>query len=126
MQRLFQTLLVFFLLIPLATVGHADKVDDYVAAQMRRQHIPGVSLAVVKDGKIVKVRGYGMANVETAMPATPDTVYQLASVTKQFTATAVMMLVEEGKVGLEDKITKYLSDLPVAWDGVTVRHLLNH
>ena len=64
--------------------------------------------------------------MELSVPATEKTVYQLASVTKQFTATAIMMLAEEGKLGLGDKISKYLPDLPTAWKDVTVRHLLNH
>lgn len=121
-----QALLVFSLSIILTQMCRADKIDDYIKVQMQRQHIPGLSLAVVKEGKILKAQGYGVANVETATPATENTVYQLASVTKQFTATAIMMLVEEGKIHLDDKITNLLPDLPAAWDAVTVRHLLNH
>jgi CubicO group peptidase (beta-lactamase class C family) len=75
---------------------------------MERQRIPGLSLAVVKDGKIVLAKGYGLANVELNVHATSETVYEIGSVTKQFTATAVMMLVEEGKIGLDEKITKCL------------------
>jgi len=104
----------------------ADKVDDYVRRQMRGRNVPGVSVAVVQEGKVAKIRGYGLANVELAVPATAETVYQLASVTKQFTATAVMMLVEEGKIDLDETITRYLEGLPAAWGEVTVRHLLNH
>ena len=101
-------------------------IDDYVSGVMRKQHIPGVSIAIVKDGKIIEAKGYGLANVELSVPATEKTVYQLASVTKQFTATAIMMLVEQGKLGLGDKISKYLPGLPAAWKDVTVRQLLNH
>jgi D-alanyl-D-alanine carboxypeptidase len=101
-------------------------IDDFVNKQMQQRHIPGVSLAIVQKGKVLKATGYGMANVELSVPATEYTVYQLASVTKTFTATAVMMLVEEGKVSLDDKITKLLPNLPTAWENVTVRHLLNH
>lgn len=106
--------------------AHADAVDDLVQAQMARQHIPGLSLAVVRDGKVVKAKGYGLANVELKVAAAPETVYQIQSITKQFTATGVMMLVEEGKIGLDDPISKYLEDLPPAWSGITVRHLLTH
>jgi D-alanyl-D-alanine carboxypeptidase len=114
-----------FLLIT-AFHSRADDVDDYVKRQMRRHHIPGLSLAVVKDGKVIKAKGYGLANVELNVPATKETVYQIGSVTKVFTATAVMILVNDGKIGLDNKITKYLSDLPPAWSGITVGHLLSH
>ncbi len=104
----------------------ADGVDEYVQKQLETRHIPGVSVAVVKDGRVVMAKGYGVANVELSVPANENTVYQLASVTKQFTATAIMMLVEAGKLSLDDKVTKVLDGLPAAWSEVTVRHLLNH
>jgi D-alanyl-D-alanine carboxypeptidase len=106
--------------------ARADAVDDFLKAEMSKRHIPGLSVVVVRDGKAIKTKGYGLANVETGTRATPDTVYELASVTKPFTAVAVMMLVEEGKVGLEESVLTYLPDLPEAWKPVTVRHLLNH
>ena len=93
---------------------------------MQKRHFPGVSIAVVRDGQVVCSKGYGLANVELSVPATEKTVYQLASVTKTFTAAAIMMLIEEGKLTLDDKISKHLTDLPKAWESVTVRHLLNH
>jgi D-alanyl-D-alanine carboxypeptidase len=80
----------------------------------------------VQDGKVVLAKGYGLANVELSVSASENTVYQLASVTKTFTATAIMMLVQDGKLGLDDKITVRLSDLPPAWGEITVRQLLNH
>lgn len=104
----------------------ADVVSDYVSAEMQRQHIPGLSLLVVRRGKILKAEGFGMANVELQVPVKPETVFQSGSVGKQFTATAVMMLVEEGKVGLDDKLTKYFPGAPSAWSEVTVRELLSH
>lgn len=107
-------------------LAHGDAIDDYVRDQMDVRDIPGISVAVVKDGALVRAKGYGMANVELAAPATEHTVYQLASVTKQFTATAAMMLVEESKLSLDARITEMLEDLPSAWSNVTVRHLLNH
>src|SRR5690349_5201628 len=109
-----------------ATAPSSEDIDAYVERLMARRHVPGASVAVVKDGKLVLSRGYGLANVELGVPATEDTVYQLASVTKTFTATAIMMLVQDGKLSLDDKITERLPDLPSAWAGVTVRHLLNH
>lgn len=87
--------------------GVATKVDDYIRAEMQAQQIPGVSLAVIKNGEIVLARGYGLANVEHQVPVKPETIFQSGSIGKQFTATAVMMLVEEGKLSLDDKLTKY-------------------
>jgi CubicO group peptidase (beta-lactamase class C family) len=102
------------------------QVDEYVRRQMDLRHIPGLSVAVVRDGRVVMAKGYGIASVEFQVPATADTRYLLASLTKQFTATAVMMLVEEGKIRLDDPISRYLDDPPAAWDRITVRHLLTH
>jgi CubicO group peptidase (beta-lactamase class C family) len=104
----------------------SERVDDYVQEHMKEYHVPGVSVAILKHGNVILSKGYGMANVELGVPATKDTVYQLASVTKQFTATGIMMLAEDGKLSLDDRITQHLSDLPTAWNAVTVRHLLSH
>jgi CubicO group peptidase (beta-lactamase class C family) len=103
-----------------------DKIDQYVQSEMSARHIPGLALLVVRGGKIVKARGYGFANLEHKVPVSPDTVFQSGSMGKQFTATAVMMLVEEGKVRLDDTISRYLADTPASWKGVTVRQLLSH
>jgi CubicO group peptidase (beta-lactamase class C family) len=103
-----------------------DPVDDYVRGEMQRQHIPGLSLLVARDGKIVRAQGYGLANVELQVPVKPETVFQSGSVGKQFTATAVMMLVEEGKIQLDDPITQYLKGAPASWQQVTIRELLSH
>lgn len=118
--------LTAFLILSAASLAQADEIDDYVRAQIKARNIPGISIAVVRDGKLVKAQGYGMANLELSSPATENTVYQLASVTKQFTATAIMMLVEEGKLSLDDKVTAILEGLPATWSNVTLRHLLNH
>src|SRR5262249_21605379 len=100
---------VFALLAGLAAPisAKADEIDQYITAQMQRLHIPGVSLAIVRDGKIIKAQGYGVANPELSAHATKETVYEIGSNTKQFTAAAIMMLVEEGKIRLDDSITKY-------------------
>jgi CubicO group peptidase (beta-lactamase class C family) len=102
------------------------QVDSVVEAQRKVQKIPGVSLAVCRDGMIVKASGYGVANLEWDIPVTPETIFQTGSVGKQFTATAVMMLVEEGKLGLDDKIAKFIPEAPATWNDVTVRSLLTH
>ena len=103
-----------FGLIPtmVSSSARADQVDDYVRAEMQRQKIPGLSIAVVRNGEVVKAQGYGLANVELNVAATPDTIYQSGSIGKQFTATLVMMLVEEGKMSLGDPISKYIPDAP--------------
>jgi len=102
------------------------KVDDLIKSEMQKQHIPGVSLAVVKDGQLVLAKGYGYANVEHQVPVKPETIFQSGSVGKQFTATAVMILVQEGKINLDEKIGKYLDNVPEAWSNITVQHLLSH
>src|SRR5687767_12853340 len=83
----------------------AARVDTLVRSEMAQSEIPGLSLAVVREGKIVLSKGYGYANTELRASATADSVYQIGSVTKQFTATLIMMLVAEGKIGLEDPIS---------------------
>lgn len=102
------------------------RIDRYIKAEMRRQQIPGVSLAVVRNGKIALLKSYGFSNVEHQVMVKPETVFQSGSLGKQFTATAVMILVEEGKLSLDDKITKYITDAPESWKNITVQHLLTH
>lgn len=121
------TKLVVIVILTLCTLvsAKADKVDSYINTQMRQLHIPGISLAVIRNGQIIKAKGYGVANVELYTPATKETVYEIGSMTKQFTATAVMMLVEEHKLSLDDELSRYFPDYS-AWSHVTVRNLLNH
>jgi D-alanyl-D-alanine carboxypeptidase len=118
----------FVLALFLAATGiaQADPTDDFVKAEMKRQNIPGLSLAVIKDGQIIKVAGYGLANIPLKIPATPETVYKIASVSKQFIATGIMSLVQEGRLSVDDPISKYLEGAPAAWKDITVRHLLTH
>ncbi len=118
----------FVLLLTVTAAGlcHADQIDDFVQAEIKRQRIPGAAIAVVRDGKITKSKGYGVADLDHDVPVTSDTVFALASITKQFTATLIMMLVEQGKVNLDDEISLYLHEPPVTWKGITVRNLLNH
>lgn len=89
-------------------------------------HIPGLSVAVVEAGEALFARGYGLENVEVEAPARAETVYEIGSLTKQFTAAAVMALVDDGIVSLDDRLMRFLLGLPVAWDDVTLRHLLSH
>jgi D-alanyl-D-alanine carboxypeptidase len=121
-----RALVVAALLVTLPTLASADSVDDYVRAQMARREIPGLALAVVHHGQLVKLQGYGLASVELDAPVTADTVFELASVTKQFTAAAIMKLVEEGKVKLDDPVAMHLPETPPTWSAITIRHLLTH
>jgi CubicO group peptidase (beta-lactamase class C family) len=109
-----------------AAADKTDAVDEYIQAEMTKEHIPGLALLVSRAGQVMRAQGYGLANVELRVPVTPATIFQSGSVGKQFTATAIMMLVEEGKVGLEDPLTKYFLDAPAAWKQVTIRELLSH
>src|SRR5215471_16162580 len=106
--------------------GLETKIDNYVRNEMLAQRIPGLSLAVMENGKISLAKGYGLANVELQVPVTPETVFESGSVGKQFTATAVMMLVEDGKLALDDQITRFFTNAPDSWTNVTIRELLSH
>jgi CubicO group peptidase (beta-lactamase class C family) len=104
----------------------SDKVDVYVQKAMIEQHIPGISLAIVLDGVIVKVKGYGLSDVENKIPVTPETIFQSGSLGKQFTAAAILQLKEEGKLKLDDKIATYFAKAPATWQNITIRNLLTH
>jgi CubicO group peptidase (beta-lactamase class C family) len=116
---------VFSVRVPAADPA-PDEVAQLVRAEMQQQHIPGLTLLVSRNGKPVRAEGYGLANIELNVPTKPESIFQSGSVGKQFTATAVMMLVEAGKVGLEDPLTKYFPEAPASWKQVTVRELLSH
>jgi CubicO group peptidase (beta-lactamase class C family) len=118
--------LALVLLLGAPTAVRADKVDDLVKAEMQRQRITGVSVAVVKDGKIIKTGGYGLANAELNIPATPETVYQIGSVSKQLIAAGILILAQDGRLSVDDKISKYVEGTPETWKDITLRHLLTH
>lgn len=114
------------LLLGTAVEAQTDRTDTFIAAEMKRQKIPGLSLVVLKAGQVIKAQGYGLANVKLKIPATPETVYKIASTSKQFIATGIMLLAQEGRLALGDPISKYLEGTPAAWHGITIRHLLTH
>src|SRR5689334_12121608 len=101
-----------------------SRVDTMIGRQMAARHIPGLSLGVVRNGTLIYAKGYGDATLEWKQPATPDTVYLLASMTKQFTATAIMMLARDGRVKLDEPLATYISGTPASWSGITIRQLL--
>ena len=123
-MRLSPFLLCAFL--ALAGPVMADQVDDAVRAEMKRIHIPGVSVLVLKDGKVIKEKGYGLANVEHNVPVTPQTVFQSGSVGKTFTAALVLLLAEDGKLSIDDPVSRHLANTPKVWESITIRHLLTH
>ena len=104
----------------------APPIDAYLDCEIQRRNLPGLSVAVVRDGKPVYMKGFGFADLEQRVRATPDTVYRIASMTKTFVATGLMMLVEDGKLSLEDPVTKHLTDAPATWEKITVGHLVTH
>jgi D-alanyl-D-alanine carboxypeptidase len=116
------------------TVAHAQShkpdlrqlLDDRVKGIMERQHIPGMAVVVIKDGQVQELKGYGVTDITTKKPVSPDTNFVIGSNTKPFTAMAIMMLVEDGKVNLDKPISQYLADLPPQWKLLTLRQLLNH
>jgi len=104
----------------------ADEIDDFLRGEMVKRKIPGLQLAVVRNGKIVKKASYGLANIQDAIAVDDNTVFSINSITKAFTGVAVMQLVEQGKLEVSAKISKYLADLPVEWQNITVKQLLTH
>jgi CubicO group peptidase (beta-lactamase class C family) len=109
-----------------AQVAQADRVDRYIRSEMKQHRIPGVALTIIQDGQTIKTACYGLANIELQVPVKPETVFEIGSITKQFTAAGILILAQEGKLSVDDKISKYLNDTPAAWSNVTIRHLLTH
>lgn len=105
---------------------HADAIDDLLAARMQASHIPGLQIAIVKDGKLIKTASYGIANLQDSVAVDNDTVFTINSMTKGFAGVAVMQLIEQGKLKLDSPISDYLTDLPTAWRSITVQQLLSH
>jgi CubicO group peptidase (beta-lactamase class C family) len=103
-----------------------DEVDDYIKAQMEQHRIPGIALRIIQEGKVTKTATYGMANLELNVPVKTETVFEIGSITKQFTAAGILLLAQEGKLSVDDRISRHLKNTPVAWTNITIRHLLSH
>jgi len=114
---------LFLALIPI--LAAADPVDDVVAKDMKRFGYPGICVGVVRDGKLITKKAYGLADIELDAPLKDNDVFEIGSMTKQFTAMLTLMLVEEGKIGLDEPVSKYVPESPDAWKEVTIRHMLN-
>ena len=103
-----------------------NPVDAYIVEKMKQYRISGLAILVLQNGNIVKKSNYGIANIEFNIPVTDSSVFQIASVTKLFTSSIVMKLVEEGKLSLDQSISEFVDNIPEGWRSITVRHLLNH
>ncbi|HLW43995.1 MAG TPA: serine hydrolase [Candidatus Acidoferrales bacterium] len=112
--------------LPALTPDQISSIDKYVAAEMARERIPGAEVGIYSRGQILLAKGYGLADVELDVPVKPETLFQSGSVGKQFVSAAVMMLVEEGKVSLDDSLTKYFPDAPASWKPVLIKNMLSH
>ena len=102
-----------------------EAIDAYVAAQVRDQGYPGLSLTIVREGKVVLAKGYGKRSLEDGAPVEPDTPFAVGSVTKQFTCACILLLAEEGKLSVDDKVAKYYPDLTRAGE-ITLYDLMTH
>jgi D-alanyl-D-alanine carboxypeptidase len=140
MQRLILlgfTYLIFSLSVTLTAFAQAPAANDKLAAafdadlaKMFKPNEPGAAVIVVKDGQVIFRKGYGMANLELGVANAPDHIFRIGSITKQFTAVSILMLIEQGKLALTDEITKFLPDYPMPTlaqnHKITVEHLLTH
>lgn len=117
-------MLKYLLLANLAP--QADAIDKFVETQMTQQHIPGLVLLVIKDGKTVKEKAYGLANLDNKSETKLNHRFDMGSIGKTFTAGMIMQLVEKGKLKLDQPVIQILPDFPAKWSNITVRHLLSH
>ena len=106
--------------------GDVTAQVDKIFAKWDNTRSPGCALAVIQDGRIVYKRGYGMANLDHDVPITPSTVFYIASISKQFTAAAVVLLAQQGKFSLDDEVRTYIPELPDFGTPITIRHLIHH
>lgn len=119
-------LIILFILIRSLAYGQADSTDFIVQKIMKDQKITGLSLAIIKNGKPIVNKGYGLANVEHNVPVTAETVIRLGSVSKQFFTTAILKLQEEGKLSIEDSVHTFFPDAPETWRPIRIKHLMSH
>lgn len=111
---------------PPLTTEQVKAIDQFVASAMQNRKVPGVSVGVYSRGEVLLAKGYGMSDVELLVPVKPETVFQSGSVGKQFVSAAIMMLVEEGRINLDDSITKYFPNGPASWKPILIKNLLSH
>ncbi|MBK9385583.1 MAG: beta-lactamase family protein [Planctomycetes bacterium] len=109
-----------------ASAPARDAIAELVREELARQKIPGLSLAIVEHGRLVRAEGFGFANLEHLVPAKAETIYQSGSIGKQFTAALVLMLAQDGRFALDDPIARHLPGTPPSWERLTIRQLLQH
>ncbi|QIE58237.1 serine hydrolase [Rasiella rasia] len=102
------------------------KLNDYIEHLIKRQGIPGVSLAIVKDGETIYEKNFGYANIEHQVPISDESIFRVYSLTKPIVSVGVFQLIEEKKIALDDAVSKYITDLPLSWNGIKIAHLLSH
>ncbi len=102
------------------------RIDSAVRAAIEARQIPGLQIAVVKYGLILKKGNYGFANLEDRVPVTDSTIFSIASMSKSFTCAGILLLMEDGKLSLDDSVGKYMDSLPDSWRDITFRQLMNH
>src|SRR5688572_26044057 len=125
-SRVLVLALALVLTAGIAAPASADPTDDYIAKALKAFDVPGLALVVIKDGKIVKAAGYGFADRERKVPVTPETVFKIGSVSKQLIATVIMLLAQDGRLTVDDPVSRYLEGTPASWAAITIRHLLSH
>lgn len=127
LRRMFVTLFLS-LCGGLLLTGHvaADPIDDFIRGQLESQKAPGLALLVMRNGTVVKEQGYGYSNLELRVPVTAETLFQSGSTGKMFAAAAILLLAQEGRLKLDDRLAMYYPDAPAAWHRISIRELLTH
>ncbi len=118
--------LLFVLLLVKEVHAQPDSIDIFLKKEMQKRRIPGLQLAIVKNGEIIKTGNYGLANIQDSIPVDSRTLFTINSITKAFTGIAIMQLVEAGKLNLSSSVSSYLNNLPDSWKQVTIQQLLSH
>jgi len=127
--KLFKTLSLFFISLLFISTGIAQTLEskiDNLLEESYKQDGPGAVALVAKDGNVIYRKAFGNANLELGVPMIPENIFELGSITKQFTSVSILMLLEQGKLKLDDEITKFLPDYPTHGKTITVHHLLTH
>lgn len=117
---------LFVMLLVNEVYAQTDSIDIFLKKEMQQRRIPGLQLAVVKNGEIIKTGNYGLANIQDSIPVDSRTLFTINSITKAFTGIAIMQLVEAGKLNLLSPVSSYLNNLPDSWQKVTIQQLLSH
>jgi len=128
MRRLLTTLLLAIIFnVSFTQVPYVSfRIDSAVRAEMQARRIPGMQMVVMKYGLVIKKGNYGFANLEDRVAVTDSTMFPIASMSKAFTNAGILLLMEEGKLDIDDGLEKYFDSLPPAWNGITIRRLMNH